>query len=209
MQEKRYIVEILTIIAIIIGPILAIQAQKYLERKREERERRLRVFKTLMVTRGTGLSPLHVEALNSIDIEFNSESEDDKKVRNAWKAYLDELNHFPKEGKDEDKKRWSENIESLLADLLSVMSKAVGYDFDKTYIKRAAYTPIKYSDIEFEHDFIRRSLVKLFFGETSIPIEIKAPSVTGISSEEKLRKLLIEHYEGNKPIRVIIEEDKN
>jgi hypothetical protein len=200
--------EVLTIIAIIVGPILAIQAQKYLERKREEEERRLRIFKTLMVTRGTGLSPLHVEALNSIDIEFNSESDDDKNVRNAWKAYLDELTHFPKEGQEEDKKRWGEKIESFLGDLLSVMSKAVGYDFDKTYIKRAAYTPIKYSDIEVEQDFIRRSMVKLFLGETSVPIQIKAPSVAGISSEEKLRQLLIEHYEGNKPIRVIIEEDK-
>lgn len=38
-------VEILTIIAIVLGPILAIQIQKHLERNSEERERRLRVFK--------------------------------------------------------------------------------------------------------------------------------------------------------------------
>ena len=90
------------------------------------------------------------------------------------------------------------------------MSKAVGYDFDKTYIKRTAYAPIKYSDIEFEQDFIRRSLVKIFLGVSSIQIKIITPSGTSeISSEEKLRQLLIQHYEGNKPIRVIIEEDKS
>src|SRR3989338_11455892 len=198
--------EILTIIAIIVGPILAIQVQKFLESKREEKKRRLRVFKTLMVTRSAVLSPLHVEALNSIDIEFNSTAEEDKYVRNAWKAYLDELVHYPKDGQDDDKKRWAEKIDTLLVELLSVMSKAVGYDFDKTYIKRTAYTPIKYSDIEFEQDFIRRSLVKIFLGVSSIPIKIITPSGTSeISSEEKLRQLLIQHYEGNKPIRVIIE----
>lgn len=200
---------ILTIIAIIIGPILAIQIQKFLEKKREDKERRLRVFKTLMVTRGSALSPLHVEALNAIDIEFNSDNEKDKNVRIAWKAYLDELTHYPKDGQDDDKKRWAEKIESLLVELLVVMSIAVGYGFDKTYIKRTAYTPIKYSDIEFEQDFIRGSLVKLFRGDISIPIKIFTPSGTSeMSSEEKLRQLLIEHYEGNKPIRVIIEGDK-
>jgi hypothetical protein len=201
--------EILTIIAIIVGPLLAIQVQKFLERRREDRERRLRVFKALMVTRGTVLSPLHVEALNSIDIEFTSNNEKDKNVRATWKAYLDELTHFPKEGQDDDRKRWAENINSLLVELLSSMSKAVGYDFDKTDIKRTAYTPIKYSDIELEQDFIRKSLVKLFIGGISIPIKIITPSGSEMSSEEKLRRLLIEHYEGNKPIRVIIEEDKS
>lgn len=164
--------EILTIIAIVAGPILAIQAQKYLERKREEKERRLKVFKTLMVTRAAGLSPMHVEALNSIDIEFNSNSKDDKDIRDAWKAYLDELVHYPKDGQVDDKKRWGDKIEQLLIDLLSVMSNAVGYDFDKTYIKRTAYTPIKYQDVESEQDFIRRSLVNLFLGKSSIPITI-------------------------------------
>ena len=202
---------VLTIIAIIIGPILAIQIEKFLSRKREERERRLRVFKTLMVTRAAVLSPAHVEALNSIDIEFNSVDDKDKKVRNAWKEYLDQLAHYPKEKTSEDdQKRWKEKTDELLVELLYVMSKAVDYDFDKTYIKRTAYTPVRYSDVELEQDFIRRSMVKLFLGDTSIPIEIRVPSAADgeVSSEERLRQLLIEHYEGNKPIRVIIEGEQ-
>jgi hypothetical protein len=79
---------IFTIIAILLGPVLAIQIQKYLGRQREEKDRRLRVFKTLMVTRGSVLSPAHVEALNSIDIEFSAKNGDDKNARDAWKAYL-------------------------------------------------------------------------------------------------------------------------
>ena len=204
-------VEILTIIAIILGPIFAVQIERFLARRRDEKERRLRVFKTLMVTRGAVLSPAHVEALNSIDIEFNSNDQKDERVRNSWKAYLDQLAHYPKDkATEDDQKRWKERTDELLVELLYEMSKALGYTFDKTHIKRTAYTPVRYSDVEFEHDIIRRSLVKLFLGNGSIPIEIRSPTTQGDqpTSEEHLRRLLIEHYEGNKPIKVVIEDDK-
>lgn len=204
-------VETLTIVAIILGPIFAIQVEKLLERRRDDKQRRLRVFKTLMVTRASVLSPNHVEALNSIDIEFNSNDKNDKDVRDSWKAYLDQLSHFPKENATEDdQKRWKEKTDELLTDLLYVMAVAVKYNFDKTYIKRTAYTPVRYSDMEMEQDFIRRSMVKLFLGQTTFPIEIRSSVADGeISSEERLRQLLIEHYEGNKPIRVILDDGRN
>jgi Family of unknown function (DUF6680) len=46
------------------GPVLAVQAQKWIERFREKNARRLATFRTLMATRATTLSPAHVEALN-------------------------------------------------------------------------------------------------------------------------------------------------
>lgn len=164
-----------------------------------------------MVTRAAVLSPAHIEALNSIDIEFSSENEKDVDVSNAWKAYLDQLAHFPNEkgASEEDKKRWKERTDELLVELLYVMAKAVNYKFDKTYIKRTAYTPVRYSDVESEQDFIRRGMVNLFLGKSAIPIELRTSTTSGeVSSEERLRQLLIEHYEGNKPIRVIIEGDQ-
>ena len=82
--------DILTITAIILGPILAVQAEKFLERKREQKNRRLSVFKTLMATRGSVLSTAHVEALNRIDLEF-SEDKKFKKVITSWKEYFDNL----------------------------------------------------------------------------------------------------------------------
>ncbi len=51
----------LTITAIIIGPILAVQVQKKIERWRQERERKIWVFKSLMATRGIPLSARHLE----------------------------------------------------------------------------------------------------------------------------------------------------
>ena len=201
---------IFTIVAIIAGPILAIQVEKFLERRREDRNRRIAVFKTLMVTRGMVLSPKHIEALNAIDIEFSSDNDKDKKVRESWKAYLDQLGHYPKDGTEDEKKRWGDKNSELLVELLSVMCDAVGYHFDKTHIKRAAYVPERFFNVEFEQDFLRRSFVELFSGQKKFPIEFHIPpgkeSPPPDENQEKLQQLMIEYYEGNKPLRVVIEK---
>lgn len=64
--------DILTILAIVIGPIAAVQIEKYIQRKRDSKNQREDIFKTLMATRGSVLSYAHVEALNRIDLEFSN-----------------------------------------------------------------------------------------------------------------------------------------
>ena len=61
---------ILTMSAILLAPLVAIQVSVYLEKKREVRGTRLNVFRTLMATRGSKLSVNHINALNMIDVEF-------------------------------------------------------------------------------------------------------------------------------------------
>ena len=58
------------IAATFLGPVFAIQVQKFLEKRQGDRARRDRIFKTLMSTRTAVLSLAHVEALNMINIEF-------------------------------------------------------------------------------------------------------------------------------------------
>jgi hypothetical protein len=41
----------ITVLAVVAGPILAVQAQKYVEAFRERKQRRLTLFRTLMSTR--------------------------------------------------------------------------------------------------------------------------------------------------------------
>ena len=78
----------LTCAAIIIGPIIAVQLQKFIERISATKERRLRLFKTLMATRGERVSRDHVQALNMIYIEFEGE----QNVTGKWKEYNAHLN---------------------------------------------------------------------------------------------------------------------
>lgn len=63
----------------------------------------------------------------------------------------------------------------MLTDLLYEMAKVLDYDFDKVHLKRGAYIPQGHVDIELEQNFIRRSLVDLFLGGKSIPINIVNP----------------------------------
>ena len=145
--------EILTVLAIIAGPIFAVQAEKFLQRRRDDKYRRLSIFKTLMATRGSSLSFSHVEALNRIDLEFS----DDKKylkVISAWKEYFDNLGH--KTQADEQISIWLARNEELLANLLYEMGQSLGYKFDKVLIKRNIYSPIGHERTEREYDSIRK-----------------------------------------------------
>ncbi|MEQ8562592.1 MAG: hypothetical protein RID18_13845, partial [Cytophagales bacterium] len=81
--------DIIMTVAVIIGPIAAVQIQKWLENSRNKKERKLLLFKTLMSTRATRVSIEHVQSLNMIDIEFNNKGYE--KVITAWRNYNDHL----------------------------------------------------------------------------------------------------------------------
>src|SRR5690606_5203216 len=80
-------IEIINVLAIVLGPILAVQIQKWLERQKENKQRKVEIFIALMDTRCNVLSHHHVEALDRIDLEF---SDDDiyTSVISSWTEYF-------------------------------------------------------------------------------------------------------------------------
>jgi hypothetical protein len=160
--------EWLTIVAILLGPILAVQAQKFVERRGAQKQRKLQIFKTLMATRGTVLSPLHVEALNLIDVEFTSRSSTDKRVLNAWALYRDHL----RQSDEQPGIAWFEKSQELLTRLLYEMGQALAYEFDEVHIKRGAYVPQAHFFIEQEQNTIRREFVRILKGEAALPMKV-------------------------------------
>src|ERR1043165_5031 len=73
----------LTILAIFLGPIVALGLQRNSERRRDRRNRQMTIFKELMATRAAKVGPRHVEALNAIEIEFSTGRGSDKRVADA------------------------------------------------------------------------------------------------------------------------------
>src|SRR5262245_47517368 len=132
------------VLAVLAGPILAVQASLFLQRRQEVRQRRFWVFRTLMMTRATSLAPEHVQALNLIDIDFAGNHAKLRSVRDAWRIYLDHLNN-PRSTPPEV---WTTKREELLAALLHSMAVCLGYDFDITTIRRAAYLPMGHGEAE-------------------------------------------------------------
>ncbi len=197
--------DIISILAILAGPVLAVQVQKFLERQREHKHNRAEVFKTLMATRGAVLSSYHVEALNRIDLEFSGDKKY-KKVIEAWKEYFDNLNNRKKS--EEDLKTWGERNEELLANLLYEMGNSLGYTFDKVLIKRNMYSPQGHVNVEREHDLIRMGLIKLLSGEISLSVEsTNVLDEESLNKQKELQDLLLKYYKDKEPLNVRITKD--
>ena len=174
----------LMILAILLAPLIAIQVQKIIERYREDRARKLDVFKTLMATRAATVSPQHVQALNMIDIEF--EDKKYKNVTDAWKTYLDHLNHYPREDVKQQP-MWSDRRVDLLTKLLFEMGKSLGYTFDEAHVRRAINAPEAHAQNEHEALLIRRGLIGLLSGNTHLKMDVTSLPV----SEEIIAELKI------------------
>ena len=183
------LVDYLTIGAIILGPVVSIQIQKFLEKHKESRNERIRIFRTLMGTRGSNLSRNHVEALNQIDLVF--ESKKYQSVRLAWGEYLDTLNQ---RFNDDNFSVWVAKKEDLLADLLYQMGLALGYNYDKVTIKRNSYTPVGYSNEENENQNIRTGIIEVFEGKRSLPMQLMHTKEE-LEDQKKLMDLMVSYYE--------------
>jgi len=197
----------ISVIAIILGPILAVQTEKFLSRINEKKKSREYIFKNLMATRGSILSFEHVAALNRIDLEF-PETRKYRPVLSAWKQYFDNLANDPK--REKNIQIWTNENEKLLTNLLFEMGKSLGYTFDKALIDRHIYSPIGHVKAENELQEIRHLLLLLLKGDKALPMEIINNNEAGVEHGEnqiKLQKLMIEYYTNIKPIKVIIENN--
>lgn len=163
--------DIISILAVLFSPLVALQVSEVLQRRREQRQRRQQVFKTLMATRASGLAPEHVQALNMIDIEFYGADSKSKAVLNAWKAYLDHLN-----SSQANAEIWLTKKEDLFVDLLYEMARHVGFEFDKTHIRRTSYFPKGIGDVETDQYVIRKGVAAILSGKSSLPISVSSVS---------------------------------
>ena len=186
--------DVAIIFATLLGPILAVQAQKWLERRGSEKQRQLAVFRALMATRASSLSSAHVDALNAVPIEFYGVSP----VVDAWKDYLDHM------GKDPALAMWAETRVKLLVDMLHAMSAHLGYRFNKVEIKNEVYWPRKHGEVETDQDLIRRGMALLLSGQIALPMDVKSlPIDVDAASEQRLlREALLRLLEGHAALKV-------
>lgn len=159
----------LTLIAIVIGPFLALLFQRWLDNLRQRRDRQVRVFRELMITRTQRLTSRHVEALNALTLEFRSGGKD-KKIFNAWRAYLEHL------GTDatKDSPKWIQKGGELLVELLYEMSQRLGPKLDKSRIEKEVYLPQLFNVVENEQAALRQRFLELLDGKGTrkLPVSV-------------------------------------
>ena len=113
-----------------------------------------------------------VDALNSIDVVF----QDDKKVRDAWREYLDSLNQ---------KSAHFDNSNSYKLDLLSEMAESLGYkQLKQTEIDRF-YSPVYFGSQQTQQEVLFNELIRVLMHSKS-----EAESFTEEEFEAHKKELL-------------------
>jgi hypothetical protein len=160
------VVDILTLIALVTGPAIAVGIQLWFEKRREDRRLRHHVLRTLMAYRGRLHHPDSVSALNSIELVFSNK----KPVFGKLKELLDHM-EFERSLPEKEQKAGYERREDLLVELISSMSESLGYRFTHTVIKRKAYLPQGMVDEGLYELEMRRRLLDFTKGG-SLPVKL-------------------------------------
>ncbi len=191
------------ILATVAGPILAVQAQKWLEAGRAQKERQRAIFRTLMATRAERLSGPHVQALNAISIEFYGKSGKLKAIIEAWKIYFDHI-----KTPNVDNAVWTAKFNDLFVNLLLLMAAYLGYSFSRVEIEKEIYSPIAHGTIQSDQEIIRRGLAEMFSGKFAIPMDLKrvpgSPEV--FKEQDDIRKATLNWLAGNGTVSVVLKK---
>lgn len=177
-MDNSLILAIAQIASVAIIPIIVwFLGIKYQNRK-AKKDAQLRLFLTLMANRQKNpISEAWVDALNSIDVVFQK----NKKVRAAWRDYLDSLDpksaHFDKQN-------------SYKLDLLSEMAESLGYkQLKQTEIDRF-YSPMYFGSQLTRQDLLFKEFLRVLMhskssSESFLDEEYKAHEEELLGNKEK------------------------
>jgi hypothetical protein len=160
------VAEWLTLAAIILGPILAVATQLWIQARKSKRDTKLWVFNMLMGHRATPVNANFVQAFNLIDTVFydNWEVRDKREECLAIVTNAAGHNLTPQD---------AERLKDLVAEMLSKMGSELGYDFDHTEIKDTGYYPVAFENVEAATAALKEKSLAVLEGKASISVVIK------------------------------------
>lgn len=204
----------LLILATIVGPILAVQAQKFVERATENR-RRLGIFYTLMGTRAARVAPDHVQALNRIDLEFSGkrffglidwQTVRERAVVEAWREHFDRLSEQSPDEKTTEPsvleawiREWNVRCDDLFVELLHALSKCMGFKFDKVQLRRGVYWPKAHGEAETLQRMIQNNLANILAGRAALSMNVVGfpSSQEALDAQVGLQRAMLEALSGS------------
>jgi hypothetical protein len=202
------------IAATLLGPVLAVQAQKAIERIRDRRDRKSWVFHALMATRADRLSAEHVQALNMVDLVFYGHRvlgfprrrKSEQAVLDAWHEYLD---HLATQADERSMELWKVRGDELFVNLLYAMAVDVGYKFDRVQLKKGAYSPVAHGDLELEQNVLRRLAIRVLSGEQALKMDVASfpANESGANAPVEVQGKVLEDFERRGSISVETKRD--
>lgn len=154
-MDNSLILAIAQVISVAVIPIIVWLLGISYQNRKTKKDAQLRLFLTLMANRQKNpISEAWVDALNSIDVVFQN----DKKVRAAWREYLDSL---------DQKSAHFENQNSYKLDLLSEMAESLGYkQLKQTEIDRF-YNPVYFGSQLTRQDVLFKEFLRVLMHSKS------------------------------------------
>jgi hypothetical protein len=158
--------------ATLMGPILAVQIQRRIDRHKAQYDRRVGIYRTMMIER-LSLSAPNLAAFNAIPLEFQGV----ESVLNAWREYLDHM----EKAQDEN---WMNNRIDLFFALMQKIAHKLNFESDFVRIKKDYYSPKRNAIVESEQEQIRQGLAKLLSGTGKLPLDVQSfpgdPELNGL-----------------------------
>lgn len=124
--------ELLTIIALILGPGLAVVLSLRFESRRKKYDSRLQVLRMILNTRYNVADPNYNVAINLIPIEFN----DIPAVTGAWRTYMDIVNT---NAAVENASRHQSNTAAAQTTLIFQLTQCLGFNLSEMDIQTKPY----------------------------------------------------------------------
>lgn len=172
LQLKDFITSIIlliTIFAIYWGPLnVNRRAQDQFE-KSEIRKRRMEILSGLMKTRKIFLSPEHVMALNTIQLEFHNVPT----VIAAYKEYIKLRNSDHENAKEP----FFEEVDAVFFELVSSMANCLGLNFDQSDLRRFSYAPQGWANDETQLREVRRLMIEVMGGRRAVYVVNTQPPI--------------------------------
>jgi hypothetical protein len=210
--ERDMAVEWWVVVATLLGPVIAVQTQKFIERASDRKRRREWIFTSLMSNRATRQNDDYVKALNLIDLEFSPRrfsGSADKLVIDAWRELFGELGRGLAED-EEDINRiraWNQRCDDRLVALLAAMGKAVGYKFSNEELRRGIYYPRGRVELEQSYVAFMHGISRIIRGNDAIPMKITEIPGAGETAalQRTLNEKMISAYDADGSLKVKVQ----
>jgi hypothetical protein len=174
------IAEWLTLAAIVVGPILAVLTQLWMQHRKAKRDTKMWVFNSLMSYRAAILNPLFVQAFNLVDVVFHKNDE----VRRKRKEFQDFVNAAM--GRDLTSLE-VDKLKDLVAEMLAKMGSELGYSFDHTEIKNTGYYPKAFERLDTAAFMLREKGLEVLEGKANIGVVIRDEKPPAAAPKDLMR----------------------
>ena len=159
-----------TIVAILMGPVLAVLVTRWVDIRRAKRDRQWDIFRTLMRHRRTAMNVDFVGALNLVEVEFAKSAE----VVAAWRELLGKFELLANAGPEQLQQLDVERSQSQ-ARLLNAIAKKLGIEVEQLDIFFGGYSPRAWFELENEQAQIRQWLAGVASGHQAFPVVVYPP----------------------------------